>query len=176
MKPKREKTEFVVQIDSVIRVIRGEKVILASDLAKIYGVETRTLNQAVKRNKEKFPGDFMFQLTRREAEDFRRSRSHSVTLKRGANYRSWRVSSQSGLIPMNKQWCMFSVNCASSWSHLHCPNLNARASGFNGTRADNSYIRRSPSSRSAPCSTTYSVCGSLNGQSIEVGNGKHQAV
>jgi hypothetical protein len=50
-------------IDSVIHTIRGERVILDADLARIYGVETRALNQAVKRNLEKFPPDFLLQLT-----------------------------------------------------------------------------------------------------------------
>jgi hypothetical protein len=53
-------------IDSVIHTIRGERVILDADLAKIYGVETRSLNQAVKRNLEKFPSDFLLQLTGEE--------------------------------------------------------------------------------------------------------------
>ena len=62
---KREKKLIAsIHNDSAIRTIRGERIILAADLARIYGVETRTLNQAVKRNKEKFPTDFMFQLTR----------------------------------------------------------------------------------------------------------------
>ena len=47
-----------------IMVIRGEKVILDSDLAKLYGVETRRLNEQVRRNLDKFPNDFMFQLTK----------------------------------------------------------------------------------------------------------------
>ena len=70
----------VMPIDSVIVSIRGHRVIPASDLARIYGVETRTLNQAVKRNQEKFPGDFMFQMTRSEAETLIRSRSQTVIL------------------------------------------------------------------------------------------------
>ena len=83
---KREKKLIAsIHNDSAIRTIRGERIILAADLARIYGVETRTLNQAVKRNKEKFPTDFMFQLTRKETEGFRRSRSQSVILKRGTN-------------------------------------------------------------------------------------------
>jgi len=49
-----------------IIVIRGEKVILDSDLAELYGVETRRLNEQVRRNIEKFPEDFMFQLTKEE--------------------------------------------------------------------------------------------------------------
>lgn len=74
-----------VPIETVITVIRGQRVILASDLAAIYGVETRALNQAVKRNLERFPEDFLFQLTRGEAEKVAASRSQFVTLKRGQN-------------------------------------------------------------------------------------------
>src|SRR5258707_4537207 len=51
----------------LIQTIRGQRVILAVDLAKLYGVRTLRLNEAVKRNKVRFPTDFMFQLTRREA-------------------------------------------------------------------------------------------------------------
>ena len=51
---------------SRIRTIRGHKVLLASDLAELYGVETRALVQAVKRNLDRFPGDFAFQLTEQE--------------------------------------------------------------------------------------------------------------
>ena len=50
-------------IHSVIRTIRGRKVILDADLAAIYSVTTKRLNEQVKRNKSRFPGDFMFQLT-----------------------------------------------------------------------------------------------------------------
>ncbi|MGH7775325.1 MAG: ORF6N domain-containing protein [Candidatus Binatia bacterium] len=72
-------------IDSAIILVRSQRVILASDLARIYGVETRVLNQAVKRNLDKFPEDFMFRLTRSEADEIAASRSQSVTLKRGQN-------------------------------------------------------------------------------------------
>ena len=54
------------QIEERILLIRGQKVILDRDLAALYGVETRVLNQAVKRNLERFPGDFAFALTRDE--------------------------------------------------------------------------------------------------------------
>jgi len=74
-----------IPIESVIQTVRGERVILAANLARIYGVEPRALNQAVKRNIEKFPDDFMFRLTRREAGEIARSRSQSVILKRGQN-------------------------------------------------------------------------------------------
>ena len=66
-----------INIESLIRVIRGQQVMLDSDLAMLYGVETRILNQAVKRNIKRFPEDFMFQLTQDEASH---SRSQFVTL------------------------------------------------------------------------------------------------
>ncbi len=84
MKRKRA-ADLSTPIETVIRTLRGERVILDTDLARIYGVETRVLNQAVKRNFKKFPADFMFRLTRSDAESLARSRSQSVTLKRGQN-------------------------------------------------------------------------------------------
>ncbi|MBI2361454.1 MAG: ORF6N domain-containing protein [Deltaproteobacteria bacterium] len=74
-----------VPIESLILVLRGQRVILAADLAKIYGVDTRVLNQAVKRNRERFPEDFTFHLTHEEAAAIARSRSQSVILQRGEN-------------------------------------------------------------------------------------------
>ena len=56
----------IEHIDRLILLIRGQKVILSADLAVLYGVEPRALVQAVKRNIESFPGDFMFQLSREE--------------------------------------------------------------------------------------------------------------
>jgi len=56
----------VERIEKTIFLIRGEKVIIDSDLAALYGVETRRLNEQVTRNRERFPDDFMFQLTRQE--------------------------------------------------------------------------------------------------------------
>ena len=82
---KRHLSTSVGQFDRLIREIRGQKVMLGDDLARIYGVETRALNQAVKRNNEKFPPDFMFRLTLAEAAEVRRSRSQVVILKRGHN-------------------------------------------------------------------------------------------
>ncbi len=74
-----------IPIETSILVVRGRRVILAADLAKIYGVEARVLNQAVKRNRERFPEDFTFRLTRDEASGIAASRSQSVILKRGEN-------------------------------------------------------------------------------------------
>jgi len=61
----------LVQIQNLIYVIRGQRVMLDRDLARLYEVETRALNQAVKRNIERFPDNFMFQLTKEEFEDLR---------------------------------------------------------------------------------------------------------
>lgn len=69
----------------LILLLRGEKVLLSEHLAELYAVPVKVLNQAVKRNIARFPDDFMFQLTRDEAEALLRSRSQFVTLKRGEN-------------------------------------------------------------------------------------------
>jgi phage regulator Rha-like protein len=68
---------------SKVYLIRKQKVMLDKDLAEMYGVETKVFNQAVKRNIERFPKDFMFQLTKVESEAV--SRSQIVTLKQGQN-------------------------------------------------------------------------------------------
>ena len=60
-------------IENLILNIRGKQVMLDRDLARLYGVETKALNQAVKRNIERFPEDFMFQLTNEEFENNLRS-------------------------------------------------------------------------------------------------------
>ena len=64
----------------MIRTIRGVRVMLDRDLAKIYGVPTKAFNQAVKRNRLRFPEDFMFRLTQKEAKALQVSRSQIVTL------------------------------------------------------------------------------------------------
>jgi hypothetical protein len=99
----------IVPIDRIaasIHLLRGQKILLDSDLAALYGVATKVLNQAVKRNSDRFPDDFMFQLSRDEVErisqivtswrDVRRSRSQIVTLKRGQNikYRPYAFTEQ----------------------------------------------------------------------------------
>jgi len=67
--PKRKEALVVVApIEPVIQVIRGQKVILDADLAEIYGVTTKRLNEQVKRNRKRFPDDFMFRLKREESQ------------------------------------------------------------------------------------------------------------
>ena len=70
----------VEQIESRIFLIRGQKVMLDTDLAELYGVEIRRLNEQVRRNIERFPEDFMFQLSEKEFESLR---SQIATLKTG---------------------------------------------------------------------------------------------
>ena len=58
-------------VEHSILLLRGHKVMLDADLAKLYGVETKMLNRAVKRNLDRFPKDFMFQLSEKEVENLR---------------------------------------------------------------------------------------------------------
>lgn len=66
-----ERIASPLSLETVIHVVRGRRVILDADLASIYGVPTKTLNQAFKRNIERFPEDFAFQLSRLELENWR---------------------------------------------------------------------------------------------------------
>ena len=80
--PKASRTSVVgvEDISRAILVVRGHKVLLDAELAALYGVDTRVLIQAVKRNRERFPADFMIELT---ATEWAALRSQIVTLKRG---------------------------------------------------------------------------------------------
>jgi hypothetical protein len=82
------------RIERRILLLRGEKVMLDRELAELYGVKTKALNQAVKRNIERFPADFMFQLSNEEAGQI--SRSQIVTLESGKNlkYRPYAFTEQ----------------------------------------------------------------------------------
>jgi hypothetical protein len=83
------------QIEQVILLIRGQRVMLDRDLAALYGVTTGNLNKAVQRNPERFPADFMFQLTLEEAEALR---FHFGSLKRGQHFKYLpRVFTQEGV-------------------------------------------------------------------------------
>jgi hypothetical protein len=86
--------------DPPIVEIRGQSVMLDMDLAAAYGVLTKALNQAVKRNRDRFPADFVFRLNAAEAKRALRSRSQSVTLKRGQNvkYLPWAFTEHGALM------------------------------------------------------------------------------
>ncbi len=91
MSPARKSPAALPSVENVIHIIRGERVILDADLAKLYGVPTKALNQAVRRNRDKFPPDFLLELTMAEAVKLQRARhqgdvilrSQIVTLKHG---------------------------------------------------------------------------------------------
>lgn len=74
----------IERVESKIYLIRGQKVMLDRDLAELYGVPTKRLNEAVKRNIGRFPDEFMFQLSEQEILDLA-SRSQFATLERGHN-------------------------------------------------------------------------------------------
>lgn len=77
------------QIEKAIYLIRGEKVILDRDLAALYGVATHVLKQAVRRNKDRFPEDFMFVLNRTEFRNWRSQFVISKADKTGLVTRRW---------------------------------------------------------------------------------------
>jgi len=106
-------------LEDSIHEIRGEKVILDSDLARLYGVTTKRLNEQVRRNQERFPEDFMFQLSAKETvsrsqiaigspqaaspQSITRSRSQIATLKRGQNikYRPYAFTEHGAIMAAN---------------------------------------------------------------------------
>ena len=67
----RKRTMMAKPIESQIYRVRGQRVLIDSDLAALYGVEVRALNQAVKRNRNRFPPDFVFRLKEKESEELR---------------------------------------------------------------------------------------------------------
>ena len=86
---KKTRTLVSEQIERVIYVVRGQRVMLDSDLARLYGVSTKALNQAVKRNTERFPDDFAHQVTEQEVTNLRSQIVTSSGLRGGRRYRPW---------------------------------------------------------------------------------------
>ncbi len=82
------------RIEGIIYLIRGQKVMLDSDLAELYGVETKILNKAVKRNLERFPKDFMFQLNYQEVVRLRFQNGTSKTGRGGSRYLPYAFTEQ----------------------------------------------------------------------------------
>lgn len=81
-------------IKEIIYIFRGKKVMLDKDLAMLYGVQTKVLNQAVKRNIERFPEDFMFHLTKQEESNLK---SQFVTSNYGGRRKAIRVFTEQGI-------------------------------------------------------------------------------
>src|SRR5436190_4038425 len=112
MPQKSESPVSVEQIDGMIRTIRGVRVMLDRDLAKIYGVPTFRFNEAIKRNRHRFPADFMFQLTREEFDALRSQiamskpqNSSQIAMSsgkhRGATYRPYAFTEHGALMAAN---------------------------------------------------------------------------
>jgi hypothetical protein len=80
------KTSLAVSVESRILVLREQKVILDSDLAELYGVPVKRLNEQVKRNQERFPPDFMFRLSAEESDALRSQSATSKTGRGGRRY------------------------------------------------------------------------------------------
>ena len=79
--PKNELSVPIELIEDIILTLRGQRVMLDRDLAALYGVSTKVFNQAVKRNENKFPSDFRFQLTQEEKKEVVTNCDHLKTLK-----------------------------------------------------------------------------------------------
>ncbi len=71
----------VERVERTILMIRGQKVMIDADLAKLYGVTTKRLNEQIRRNRDRFPNDFMFQLTAREKNEVVANCDHLSQLK-----------------------------------------------------------------------------------------------
>jgi len=84
----------VERIEKAILLVRGQKVILDRDLAQLYGVATKVLKQAVRRNTKRFPQDFMFELTKDEFENWRSQFVTSNRDKMGLRYRPMAFTEQ----------------------------------------------------------------------------------
>jgi phage regulator Rha-like protein len=91
----------VERIEKAILSIRGEKVMLDSDLAELYGVETKRLNEQVRRNFHRFPRDFMFQLTAEEAESLRSQIATSNEGRGGRRYLPYAFTEHGALMLAN---------------------------------------------------------------------------
>src|ERR1035437_7926283 len=103
-------------IERKIYFIRGQKVMLDSDLAKLYGVSTSRLNEAVKRNVKRFPKDFMFQLTFAEGVSIVSLKSQIATLKKDKN------SLMSQIVDIKKRktfkirsLCLYRTRCSNAF-------------------------------------------------------------
>jgi hypothetical protein len=90
-----QKAEISVsRIEQKIYLIRGQRVMLDADLAGLYGVKTKILNKAVKRNLDRFPEDFMFQLNNQELERLRFQNGTSKTGRGGSRYLPYAFTEQ----------------------------------------------------------------------------------
>lgn len=101
MPKKKEIIPATIRIESCIYEVRGQKIILDADLAKLYGVETKILNKAMKRNAERFPDDFVFQLKREELGALRFQIGTSKTGRGGRRYLPYAYTEHGAIMAAN---------------------------------------------------------------------------
>ena len=101
MPKKKETIPATIRIEPLIYMVRGQKIILDADLAKLYGVETKILNKAMKRNAERFPDDFVFQLDREELEALRFQIGTSKTGRGGRRYLPYAYTEHGAIMAAN---------------------------------------------------------------------------
>ena len=92
-------TPSTALVESLIRLIRGQRVILDADLAQVYGVPTKRLNEAVRRNAEKFPEDFAFSVDLQEVASMRSQ--IATASKRNIRYRPWVFTEHGAIMAAN---------------------------------------------------------------------------
>ena len=100
------------QIAKSILVLRGQRVMLDRDLAVLYGVQTRVLNQAVKRNSDRFPEDFVFTLSREEIQRISQTVTSSASLKFSKQVRAFTEQGVAMLSSVLRSDCAIRVNVA----------------------------------------------------------------
>ena len=120
---------LVDQIGPLIHEIRRQKVVLDSDLAMLYGVETKALNRAIKRNPERFPSDFMFQTTAEEFDSLRYQSGTSNIRRGGRRYLPY-VNSWHRPIRRKRKWA-FTRFAIPPRSRRNRPDRPPRQSGRN---------------------------------------------
>lgn len=113
MKKKLKELAVLEPVEPLIREIRGERVMLDSDLARIYGVPTKRLNEQVRRNAKRFPADFVFQLTPEELDSMRSQFATASNTARPSGRK---------MRPHQNAMCVFfrtfSPNTARSWRRM----------------------------------------------------------
>jgi phage regulator Rha-like protein len=98
---KQRALEIAERIEGRIRTIRGHKVVLDAHLAELYGVPTKRLNEQVKRNEERFPEDFVFQLTEEETNSLRSQFATSNRGRGGRRYRPYAFTEHGAIMAAN---------------------------------------------------------------------------
>ncbi len=120
---KKRKMVLVKPVESKILILRGHKIILDSDLAELYGVPVKRLNEQVKRNAERFPADFMFQLSAKEHDSLKSQIATSSKARGGRRYPPYAFTEHGAImaatvlnseraVEMSVLWCVRLCGCA----------------------------------------------------------------